>query len=341
LVLYFLTLSLAAFILTDNYLLTFLATLGICAAISFTACFLVLWYFSSRPAKREREILVLPEVPPPLPERMDIEYELDLADAVALHIYRYEHNPIIARHQKLRRILILFSAISGAAVTVTLAVVFGAEYYGSTALIAFVSALFWAYYFYFPRITRGSLSRASVKQGNLQGKHRLAVTEDGIRDVSGAGESADVWKDISQLESRGEYIILFGQAWNPYLVPKKAFKGLEELGLFENYLRSRFVRSLKNKAYRTYSEWGPQRRIPREMRLAAEIPEIEVQTRAAWMSEFEKINRDMEKMAEQLGDTIDPVEAFSSAFKQLYPWMDEDSILKTRSEIMYIRAHEG
>jgi hypothetical protein len=44
----------------------------------------------------------------------------------------------------------------------------------------------------------------------------------------------------------------------------------------------------QSQAYLICTEWGPQRRIPREQRLAECIPEIPADTRRVWMKVFDQ-----------------------------------------------------
>jgi hypothetical protein len=56
---------------------------------------------------------------------------------------------------------------------------------------------------------------------------------------------------------------------------------------------------VKSAAYLVYSEWEPQHSVPRDRRLAQEFAEISPDLLAAWREEFDQIDQEIWKIAEQ------------------------------------------
>jgi hypothetical protein len=80
---------------------------------------------------------------------------------------------------------------------------------------------------------------------------------------------------------------------------------------------------------------------PRDARLKAEFPEIEEKVRLAWIDEFYKITFKMDECGAQIKKTRHTLESFSVAFKEIYPWMDSESLTKSYYEMNYMIFHEG
>jgi hypothetical protein len=105
--------------------------------------------------------------------------------------------------------------------------------------------------------------------------------------------------------------------------------------------RAEPIEDKKNRALIIYFEFGPDGRIPRNERLAAEFPAVSEEIRLSWVEEFEQIDRGIWKFAEEGGTKIYSKESFSSAFKQTYPWMNDKAIEKAYFLMSYYAWHEG
>jgi hypothetical protein len=98
---------------------------------------------------------------------------------------------------------------------------------------------------------------------------------------------------------------------------------------------------IESQAYLTYSEWGPQRLIPRDQRLADCFPEIPENTRRAWMKEFDKVEQAIWKAAEAGGPRTGSFEAFTRHMKKSFPFMSEEALSHAWTLAGYYTFHEG
>jgi hypothetical protein len=98
---------------------------------------------------------------------------------------------------------------------------------------------------------------------------------------------------------------------------------------------------LKSKAYLVYSEWGPQRLIPRAQRLAECFPEILEDTRQAWTKEFDQVEAAIWTVAEGGGPRTGSFEAFTRRMKGSFPFMNDEALRHAWSLAGYYTYHEG
>ena len=98
---------------------------------------------------------------------------------------------------------------------------------------------------------------------------------------------------------------------------------------------------VESKAYLVYSEWGPQRSIPRDQRLAECFPGIPKDTRQAWMKEFDRVEAAVWKAAEAGGPRTGSFEAFARWIQESFPFMNEDALRRAWSLAGYYTFHEG
>ncbi len=98
---------------------------------------------------------------------------------------------------------------------------------------------------------------------------------------------------------------------------------------------------IESEAYLIYSEWGPQRQIPRDQRLADCFPEISEDTRRAWMKEFDQVEHAVWKAAEAGGPRTGTFEAFTRRMKKSFPFMNEAALHHAWTLASYYTAHEG
>ena len=98
---------------------------------------------------------------------------------------------------------------------------------------------------------------------------------------------------------------------------------------------------LKSQAYLVYSEWGPERRIPRPERLAALFPGTDGTTRATWMADFDQVEREIWRFAESGGPRLHSFEDFKKRMKATFPFMDDHALGRAWSLATYYTVHEG
>lgn len=98
---------------------------------------------------------------------------------------------------------------------------------------------------------------------------------------------------------------------------------------------------LKSEAYLIYSEWGPDRRIPRPDRLAALFPDTDEATRAAWMADFDQVEREIWRFAESGGPRLHSLDAFKRRMTAAFPFMNDDALGRAWALATYYTAHEG
>ena len=98
---------------------------------------------------------------------------------------------------------------------------------------------------------------------------------------------------------------------------------------------------LKSEAYLVYSEWGPDRRIPRPERLATLFPGTDEATRTAWMAEFDRVEREIWRFAESGGPRLHSFEDFKKRLRAAFPFMDDHALGRAWSLATYYTAHEG
>jgi hypothetical protein len=97
----------------------------------------------------------------------------------------------------------------------------------------------------------------------------------------------------------------------------------------------------KSAAYLIYSEWGPQRSIPRAQRLAQEFPKIPEDTLAAWMEEFKRIEAEIWRIAEQGGPKTFSFEDFKKRMLRTFALMNEEALSRAWTLTGYYTWHEG
>lgn len=97
----------------------------------------------------------------------------------------------------------------------------------------------------------------------------------------------------------------------------------------------------KSAAYLIYTEWGPQLSIPRDQRLSQEFVEIPSDTLAAWMEEFNKIEHEIWKIAEQGGPKTFSYADFKKRMRKIFPFMNEEALSRAWTLCGYYTWHEG
>lgn len=97
----------------------------------------------------------------------------------------------------------------------------------------------------------------------------------------------------------------------------------------------------KSEAYLIYTEWGPDRRIPRPDRLEALFPGADGATRAAWMADFDQVEREIWRFAESGGPRLHSFEDFKKRLRAAFPFMDDHALGRAWSLATYYTVHEG
>jgi hypothetical protein len=98
---------------------------------------------------------------------------------------------------------------------------------------------------------------------------------------------------------------------------------------------------IESQAYLIYSEWGPQRQIPRDQRLADCFPDIPEDTRQVWMKEFDQVEAAIWQVAEEGGPRTGTFEAFTRRMTKSFPFMNEAALSRAWTLAGYYTAHEG
>lgn len=96
---------------------------------------------------------------------------------------------------------------------------------------------------------------------------------------------------------------------------------------------------LKNKAYQIYSEWGTKRRISRDERLFAKFPQIDRFTIKVWISEFKKIDLEIDHFLSKRSSFN--AKEFRKEISAKYPFMNEKSLDRIEFLGNYNAWHEG
>jgi hypothetical protein len=106
-------------------------------------------------------------------------------------------------------------------------------------------------------------------------------------------------------------------------------------------MRASSVDEIKSQGYLVYSEWGPDRRTPRDMRLATRFPETTQEERAAWIKEFDSIDKAIWQFAESGGPRLGSLHQFKNFMLPEFPFLNEEALLRAWTLCGYYTFHEG
>jgi hypothetical protein len=98
---------------------------------------------------------------------------------------------------------------------------------------------------------------------------------------------------------------------------------------------------MKNQAYLVYSEWGPNRAIPRDVRLAECFSDLSEAELSLWKAEFREIDRATGEFAESGGPRLHSYESFKNHMHAAFPFMNEETMLWAWSLCGYYTVHDG
>lgn len=71
------------------------------------------------------------------------------------------------------------------------------------------------------------------------GKHRMVVSEDGLVETTAVGESRTSWAGVDRVEQNPDYIFIYTTPAAAHLIPKRAFRNLQEADAFYQFGRAR------------------------------------------------------------------------------------------------------
>jgi hypothetical protein len=88
------------------------------------------------------------------------------------------------------------------------------------------------------RLIRRLLEEEKSGRGQL-GKHRLAMSEDGILESTAVGESRISWAGVDRVEQNSDYIFIYTSPAAAHMIPKRAFRDPQEAEAFYHLAQAR------------------------------------------------------------------------------------------------------
>ncbi len=76
------------------------------------------------------------------------------------------------------------------------------------------------------------------EKGQL-GKHRIVLSEDGVVESTAVGESRTSWAGVERIEQSPDYIFIYTSPVAAHVIPKRAFRDVQEAEGFYQLLRAR------------------------------------------------------------------------------------------------------
>jgi hypothetical protein len=104
---------------------------------------------------------------------------------------------------------------------------------------------------------------------------------------------------------------------------------------------SYFKRHPKDKAFSIYMEFGPELRIPREVRLRQCFPRIDGATISGWIEEFKRFDSLIWKVAEAGASSAYSSEEMTNIFREHFPDYGGSSLRLASARADYYAWHEG
>lgn len=92
-------------------------------------------------------------------------------------------------------------------------------------------------YFYHTINKRVKRTLKEEKNSNLFGERTIVLTTKGITQISHLGESSNTWKSIEYVTENKNYIYLFINAINAYVIPKATFSSENEKSAFMDLIK--------------------------------------------------------------------------------------------------------
>ena len=100
-------------------------------------------------------------------------------------------------------------------------------------------------------------------------------------------------------------------------------------------------RSPKSAAFEIHMEFGPQSRIPRPKRLAAIFPHLSEEEISSWVSDFEQLEVEMWRLAEQGASSGLKHEEMAKRLTAKFPFLEPRAIRAAISRADYYAWHDG
>jgi hypothetical protein len=172
---------------------------------------------------------------------MEIEYDLDIEDMVEFNLYALSHHPQTRKRLKTERIL----TISFAILFMLLGIVMVLIDLTLTPIVLFIAALGFGIYCWFlfnanffrRRIRKMLIKQYSKIPNDEIGRHKLAISEEGLRESMDFGNSFVNWTAFDSIMQADNYLYFLLNPGKGYIVPKKAFANDTEFNLFADTAR--------------------------------------------------------------------------------------------------------
>jgi hypothetical protein len=173
---------------------------------------------------------------------MEIEYELTPDD---LYAFQWRAVFVSPRGRRTRRTVYLLWVL--AIVLFAIVPAIGADGFALSRVsftfivVAILIALLFQWFLERWLIRRAILQLVKEERpgkGQL-GKHRIVVGEDGLVETTAVGESRTSWAGVDRVEQNPHYIFIYTTPAAAHLIPKRAFRNLQEADALYQFSRAR------------------------------------------------------------------------------------------------------
>jgi hypothetical protein len=173
---------------------------------------------------------------------MEVDYELTRED-----LYAFQWRAVFAspRGRRARRTVYLIWLL--ALVLVSIVPAIGPDGF----VISRVSFTFLVVAFPIVALAQWYLERRLERRAILQllqeekpgrgqlGRHRMVLSEEGVVEGTAVGESRSSWAGVDRIEQNPDYIFIYTAAAAAHVIPKRAFRDLQEAESFYQLARTR------------------------------------------------------------------------------------------------------
>src|SRR6476661_5085284 len=87
------------------------------------------------------------------------------------------------------------------------------------------------------RAVRQLLEDEKPGRGQL-GRHRIILSENGLTESTAVGESRTSWAGVDRVEQNPDYVFIYTAPAAAHLIPKRAFRNLQEAEAFYQFSRT-------------------------------------------------------------------------------------------------------
>jgi YcxB-like protein len=173
---------------------------------------------------------------------MEIEYELTLDD---LYAFQWRAVFVSPRGRRARRTVYLLWVLAVLLFAIVPAI--GADGFVISRISFTFIVIAIPIVFLFQWCQERWLVRRAIRQlledekpgrGQL-GKHRIIVSENGVSESTVVGESRTSWAGVDRVEQNQDYIFIYTAPAAAHLIPKRAFRNLQEAEAFYQFGRTR------------------------------------------------------------------------------------------------------